>query len=101
MEEAAEPGEVDVGGGPALLAGDAVAEVCHVERVRHLERDAWVVGVVRRDVGEKGGASALAVDGHGGAVRRGGGVVKWGGGGLASFDDGGAVGRGGIAAVRA
>ena len=64
VEEAAEPGEVDVGGGPALLAGDAVAEVCHVERVRHLERDAWVGGVIRRDVGEEGGASALTVDGR-------------------------------------
>ena len=74
VEEAAEPGEVDIGVNPALLAGDAIAEICHVERVRHLERDARVVGVIRRDVGEEGGASAVAVDG-GGEVAGCGGVV--------------------------
>ena len=86
VEEAAEPGEVDVGGGPALLASDAVAEVCHVERVRHLERDAWVGGVIRRDVGEEGGASALAVDGGSGVVGHGSVVGR-----------GGIAGRGGVA----
>ena len=84
VEQAAEPGEVDVGGGPALLAGDAVAEICHVERVRHLERDAWVGGVIRRDVGEEGGARTLTVDGDGevagcGSVAGHGGVVGRGG----------------------